>query len=171
MLYRRGTVVAPPEQYLSDTGTLPRFLEDGLYHQHLERFFAVFPRKNIALLLHEDIKQAPETAVAAVCRHIGVAARFSDGQVGVRVNDGQAATLPLALRRLLAPVKDIVAPLRTRSLFKAAHAALARPPRYPPLTRDLRLRLRDFYAADVERLARLVGRDVGHWLQVDESVS
>lgn len=168
MLYRRGTVTAPPAEYLTDSRALPRFLEDGLYHRHLERFHAHFPKSSIALLLHEDIKQAPEAAIAAVCRHVGVEPRMAAAEVAARVNDGRTPTLPLVLRKFLAPVKDTVAPLRSHRWFRTAHAALARPPRYPPLTRDLRLRLRDFYAADVERLQVLVGRDVGRWLVVDE---
>lgn len=169
MLYRRGAVAAAPADYLRQGATLPRFLEDGLYHRHLGRFLDVFARERIALLLHEDIKHAPEAAIASVCDHIGIPPRIAAAEVAARVNDGETPMLPLALRRLLAPVKEAAAPFRNQRWFKAAHAAMARPTRYPPLTAELRLRLRDFYAADIERLGPLLGRDVSGWLAVKEA--
>ncbi|WP_426170210.1 sulfotransferase [Sandarakinorhabdus sp. DWP1-3-1] len=171
MFYRRGMVDKPPESYLRHDATLPRFLEDGLYHRHLARWLEVFPRDRIALILHEDIRAQPETVIAMVSRHLGIAPRIAEQEVVARVNDSQAPILPLALRTLLAPVKDRVAPLRDRAWFRAAHAAIARPPRYPPLTADLRRRLRDFYHDDVLRLGALLGRDVSPWLAVDDRVA
>lgn len=169
MLLRRGTVGMPPEKYLRGGGELPRFLEDGLYHRHLSRFLDVYPRDSIALLVHDDIRSEPEVAIARVCRHIGVRLQIVPSEVAARVNDSEEPLLPLALRRLLAPVKPIAAPLRDKPWFRAAHGALARRPSYPPLTIDLRRRLRDFYAADVERLGALVGRDFSGWLRIEDT--
>jgi hypothetical protein len=171
MLFRRGAVDADPVAYLKRGATLARFLEDGLYYQHLGRFLDRFPREAVAVLLHEDIKSGPEAAIASVCSHIGVKPHFVPAEVAAKVNHGETPILPLALRRLLSPVKDVVAPLRGQAWFKAAHATLARTPRYPPLTDDLRRRLRDFYAADVERLAPVVGRDLSAWLRVEDKAA
>ena len=167
MLYRRGTVTKSPESYLRSGAGLPRFLEDGLYHRHLSRFLDAFPRDNIALLLHEDIRSAPQDAITRVCTHVGVVPRIVAAEVGARVNAGETPLLPLGLRRALAPMKQIAAPLRHLAAFKAAHRLLARSPRYPPLTHDLRCRLRDFYAADIEKLGAIVDRDVSGWLDIE----
>jgi hypothetical protein len=169
MLYRRGTVTAPPEAYLKRGGEQARFLEDGLYHRHLQRFTALFPRERLSLLLHEDIKRAPEAVIADMCDYLGVATHIAPAEVGARVNAGEVPMLPLALRRGLAPIKPLVAPLRRQPWFQAVHAKLARRPQYPPLSPDLRRRLRDFYAADIEQLGALVGRDVSHWLCVEDA--
>lgn len=169
MLYRRGTVGAPPEKYLARGAERPRFLEDGLYHRHLSRFLDLFPRDQIALILHEDIRREPEAVITRISGHLGLAPHIASAEVAARVNAGEAPMLPLALRRLLAPVKPMAAPLRRQPWFRAAHAALSRTPDYPPLTSDLRRRLRDFYAADIEKLGPLVGRDVSGWLAVEDA--
>jgi hypothetical protein len=169
MLFRRGSVGAPPEKYLQKGATRSRFLDDGLYHRHLSRFLDCFPRDRIALLLHEDIRREPEAVIARISGHLGVVPYVAAAEVGARVNDSEAALLPLGLRRMLAPLKPIAAPLRRQPWFRAAHAALARKPQYPPLTADLRRRLRDFYAADIEQLGTLVGRDVSNWLRLEEA--
>lgn len=168
MLFRRGTVGAPPERYLQRGAERSRFLDDGLYHLHLSRFLDLFPRERIALILHEDIKREPETVINQVCGHLGLPPHIAAGEVAARVNDSDTPMLPLSIRRLLAPAKPIVAPLRRQPWFRSAHAALARRPDYPPFTNDLRRRLRDFYAADIEKLGPLLGRDVSGWLRVED---
>ena len=169
MLFRRGTVGAPPEKYLQKGAERPRFLEDGLYHRHLSRFLDLFPRERIALVLHEDIRREPEAVIERLSGHLGLEPHVATAEVGARVNDSDAAMLPLALRKLLAPIKPMAAPLRRHPWFQSAHSALARRPEYPPLTNDLRRRLRDFYAADIERLGPMVGRDVSGWLTIEDA--
>jgi hypothetical protein len=41
---------------------------------------------------------------------------------------------------------------------------VARELRYPPLSHDLRARLVDFYASDVDQLGHMLGRDLSGWL-------
>ena len=169
MLYRRGTVGSRPERYFRSGSAQPRFLEDGLYHRHLARFLEYFPREQIEVILHEEIRQQPEAVIARVSRHIGIDVRISEKAVAARVNDGEVPLLPLTLRRLLSPAKDAVAPWRDQAWFRTVRSALARTPRYPPLTDELRKRLRDYYAADVQELGQMLSRDMSPWLSLDGS--
>lgn len=165
MLFRRGTVTEDPRHYLDRPGgAQPRFLQDGLYGRHLARYLDHFPHWQIKVVLHEDIRATPETVIAEVCRHIDVPVHVTPEEVRARKNDSEAPLLPLALRRLLAPAKPIVQPLRDNPWFRLIRSGLARPVRYPPLTDDLYNRLRDYYSDDVERLARMIGRDLTPWL-------
>jgi hypothetical protein len=169
MLYRRGTVTSPPEAYLRRGSERSRFLDDGLYHQHLSRYIALFPPEQLNLILHEDIKREPETVIANICDYLDIATHIERAEVGARVNAGEVPMLPLPVRKLLAPIKPLAAPFRRSAWFQTMHASLSRPPAYPPLTADLRRRLRDFYATDIENLGSLVGRDVSHWLRVEDA--
>ncbi|HEX7871593.1 MAG TPA: sulfotransferase [Sphingobium sp.] len=168
MLYRRGTVQGPPEAYFDRaTTTQPRFLDDGLYAAHLDRWYDLFDPTQIHVLLFEDVKKAPHLTVAQVCEHIGAPYHFVEALSDRPVNDGSAHFLPLALRTALAPLKDSVRPLRNNPVFNGVRNLLVREMRYPPLLPDTRARLVDFYAADVERLGRMLGRDLGHWLDAE----
>lgn len=168
MLYRRGTVRGAPEDYFNRaTTSQPRFLDDGLYAHHLTRWHDLFDPSQIHVLLFEDVKQAPRATVDAVCDHIGAPRHFEEDLSHRRVNDGSAHFLPLPIRAALAPFKDSVKPLRANPLFKGVRGLLAREVQYPPLQPDTRARLADFYAGDVERLGRMLGRDLGHWLARD----
>ena len=56
-------------------------------------------------------------------------------------------------------------------IFLILHGAMASPPRYPPLTEELRHHLSEYYREDVERLGTMIGRDLGRWLSVESSVA
>jgi hypothetical protein len=163
MLFRRGEVGSNPAHYLdASRAKQRRFLEDGLYGRHLARYFDAFPRDQMMCVLYDDIKRSPAHVYAGVCAHVGVDPVVASLS-GARVKDKETPMLPLALRRLLRPLKRMVAPWRSEPWFRAGHELLSRPVRYPPLPRDLGDRLADYYADDVAALERLLGRDLSFW--------
>ena len=145
-----------------------RFLDDGLYARHLGVYLGLFHPERLMVLLYDDIKRDPATVFGHVASFLDLADPVLPDQASRRVKDKETPMLPLGLRRLLAPFKDAVRPWRRHSLFRRAHALLARPVSYPTLAREVRHRLAAFYAADVSALERLLGRDLGHWLRVED---
>lgn len=169
MLFRRGSVDGEIERYMRADNEQPRFLTGGLYRQHLARFYDHYPAAQVQVILYEDIRARPEATIQAVGRHIGSRTPLQPVAVDLRQNDGSRPMLPLPVRRLMAPLKPAVAPLRDNAWFQRLHRQLARPVEYPPLTDDLRLRLRDYYADDVRRLGMMIGRDLRPWLAVGKT--
>jgi Sulfotransferase family len=167
MLYRRGTVRGKPEDYLSSfDNSQPRFLHDGLYAEHLQRWFDHFPSEQILPFLYDDVQADPRGTVAKVSAHIGVEAVFDPEGAKRRENDSAETFLPLPIRTALAPLKNTIKPLRSLPWFKATRGLLARPVGYPPLETELRDRMAELYARDVERLGTLIGRDLSNWLTI-----
>jgi len=166
MLFRRGTVNGEIQRFLgSQANSQPRFLNDGLYNQHLRRFLDYFPAANVKIILYEDIRAMPEEVVHDVNSFLGLPDLGSDLQLVERANVKDAPLLPLAMRRTLAPAKRFVAPLRSKHWFKAIHGALAKEVPYPALSHDLKQSMRNFYAKDVQGLGSLLQRDLSHWLR------
>lgn len=163
MLFRRGTVGADIGHHLSPASEQPRFLQDGRYHHHLSRWLDYFPAEQLKVILHDDIKGNAAETIRGVCAHVGIAPRVDETAMVSRKNDSEALFLPLAMRRALRPVKRFVAPVRGAGWFRRVHGTIARPVPYPPLTPALRDRLTGFYADDIERLAKLLDRDLSHW--------
>jgi Sulfotransferase domain len=165
MLYRRGEVSADIARYLAPGRTpLPRFLDGGMYYRHLSRYLDHFERERVAVVLYDDITAGPLDVVTTVCAHLGVEAP-RDVPIGdQRVKNKAVAIIPPHLRKRLAPLKGAVGPVRHTRWFRLAWSMVARPLRYPQLTPELRMRLRDHYADDVRNLASLLGRDLDPWL-------
>lgn len=170
MLYRRGTVKGNPENYLVRAHTdVPRFLDDGLYGQHLARFLEFFPKEQLKVILYDDIRNQPAAIIEDISSYIGVEPFLDNVAAAERVKYKDAPMLPLGLRKLLEPVKGLAQPLRGKPWFAAVHRKIARPVEYPPLTADLRARMRDYFADDVTGLGKLLGRDMNFWLAEDRA--
>lgn len=168
MLFRRGQIGSDIARQLDRRRTdAPRFLDDGLYARHLRRYLDHFPADQITVMLHEDIEVRPAEVLDDVCRAISVPPGRPPLPLDARVNDSRAPLAPLSLRRLPAPVKSLVAPLRGNSLFESARRLIARPVDYPPLTDDIRRRLEEFYRDDLAQLAKLVKQDISGWMTRD----
>lgn len=165
MLFRRGAVGGDPAAYLADpTPERARFLRGGLYAEHLRRWIDAVGRERLLAVLVEDIEADPAAVVARVCRHIGVEPHSQPQALAERHNDGEAPMLPLGMRRALRPLRPLLDPLRGNPVLSRLRASLAAPPRYPPLTPELRERLRRYYLDDIRRTADLLGRDLEDWL-------
>lgn len=172
MLYRRGTVGRNIEDYLDPRrAEFRRFLDGGMYHQHLTRWRSLFAAEQMLVFLFEDVVGQPGQTIQTVADHIGLDGGLLPKPMTDRVNDSRAALLPLPVRKLLAPVKDLARPLRGSSWFEGLRGTMARQVDYPPLSEELRLRLRDHYAHDVDALGKLIARDLGGWLAEPKAVA
>lgn len=166
MLFRRGQIDGDVDRHLDGKRAIERrFLEDGLYGRHIQRFLDYFPQEQLQIILHDEIKRDPAAVTASLLRTLGLPPQIDGEAIERRVNDGASPLVPLALRRLPAPVKRLADPLRGNPLFERARRIIARPVHYPPLTDDTRQRLADFYRDDIEQLGRTLGRDLAAWTQ------
>jgi Sulfotransferase family len=164
MHYRRGQVSTDIDCYLDPARTpIPRLLDHGFYHRQLMNFMRVFPPEQIRILLYDDIRQRPIEVFADVCGFLGIDATVAPQSVESRIKDKATPVVPPTARRLLAPLKDLVAPYRQTRAFAAVRGLFARTLHYPPLTPALRKQLAAHYAEDVARLSELLGRDLSIW--------
>jgi hypothetical protein len=168
MHYRRGQVSTDIDRYLDPARTpIPRLLDHGFYHRQLMPFMRVFPREQIRILLYDDIRRRPSQVFADVCGFLGIDDTVAPQSGESRIKDKATPVIPPAARRLLAPLKKLVAPYRQTRAFAAVRGLFARTLRYPPLTPALRERLAAFYAEDIARLSELLGRDLSIWHVAD----
>jgi Sulfotransferase domain len=170
MLYRRAEVGRDIENHLNpkhaETG---RFLQGGLYCSQLEHYYDRFPAENISIYLFEDFKLDPMGQLRDVRNFIGPGE--NKVKLPPKVKDKTAPMLSPELRRKAQWLKPILTPLRKTSVFTSVRRMLVREVSYSPLTSDLRNRMIDFYLKDVEKLGRLMNRDLSHWLTETPSAS
>lgn len=165
MLYRRGEVGSDIAHYLDPrSGEGGRFLNGGLYYQQLRPFLDGFGAGRVSVLLYETILSEPQRQLDAVASFLGLDDRLAVPVVGAKIKDKTQKVVSPRLRGLLRPFKAMVRPLRETAVFGATRALIARELRYPPLDRDLRQRLIDYYAPQVEQMQRLGGADFSIWL-------
>jgi hypothetical protein len=142
-----------------------RWMQVSRYHGQLERYFQVFPREQIHVLLFDDIKRNALGATQAVYRFLEVDPAFAPDMDTPHAPGGVPASPMLegflarsAITSALRPwvptrAANWVRRLRARTLRKA--------PSLPPAVRkEITGRFRD----DIRRTSDLIGRDLDHWL-------
>jgi hypothetical protein len=142
-----------------------RWMQVSRYHGQLARYFEVYPREQIHVLLFDDIRQNALGATQAVYRFLDVDPTFAPDMDTPHAPGGVPASPMLegllarsAISAALRPwvptgAANWVRRLRARTLRKA--------PALPPAVRkEITARFRE----DIRRTSELIGRDLEHWL-------
>ncbi|WP_300070125.1 sulfotransferase [uncultured Ruegeria sp.] len=154
MLFRRGEVTGRIEDYLDPAQAANgRFLSDGRYAHHLDRFYDLFPADQVLLLAFEDVRANPTGNLEKVRAHLNLQDML-EPPVKKKVKDKNEAMVPLPLRKALAPVRFVLDPVRNTWPVRSLRNAIARQVEYPALTDDLAKRMGDFYAEDIARIEK-----------------
>jgi hypothetical protein len=165
MLYRRGEVGGDIRVHLSSRGNdNNRFLVGGSYYNQLQQYREHFPESQMLALLFEDMIAQPEVQISKVRSFLGLPADAPQAVVAKKVKDRSEPMIGPRLRKAIKPLKPLLRPIRANPVFAAFWRRFAREISYPPLTPEVRSQLIDFYARDVERLEKMLKRDLSYWL-------
>lgn len=152
-------------------------LEYGRYAAHLERYFQLFPREQILVLLQEDIARKTEEAARRIYAFLGVRSDIPLPQVE-RDNSGLYSTTRLRLltqRNRFLYDYDQAGKIVQRDGWAriTAAAAITAADRYvlapllgnpkPSVDTALLDELSRVYRDDIQRLEELLGRSLEHW--------
>lgn len=138
------------------------------YAAQLQRYLDCFGRDNVHAIIFDDLQKTPAQVYRETCAFLEVA---EDYQPDFRVYNSQqrfrSKTVARLLRLVPVPVLGAGRNILVRFLGRAASAKLLGlmhgPARPRPLESALRGRLQAEFAAEVEQLSALLGRDVTHW--------
>lgn len=142
-----------------------------LYAHYMERWYSLFDRSQIKVVLFEDLIADPVAVAQSVYGFLGIDASFVPDLSGVKANSGgvprnkTGAAVYRALNWLrggemsqkIRPylpqaARDAFGGMRQASLQKA-----------PPLPDEIATRLRSFYQPDIAELEKLIQRDLSIW--------
>jgi hypothetical protein len=155
---------------------------ENLFYRHsvrfaeqLERYFDVFGRDRIHVMLWDDLRRDGASVVRGALDFLGVDSSLAAAPP--TANENKRVRSPMLQRlifapRLLLPLAPflrrfpLVRAIRTRMLAMNSEAQ----PR-APMDPALRRQLLDEFAPEIERLGRLVGRDLSAWLERDGSAA
>lgn len=119
------------------------------FSEQVRRYLAIFPREQVEIIVYDDFKQDPAGVYRRTLEFLGVDPAFVPAFP--IINSRRQARLPGPVGSLLAKVLG-----RERQRVKA-------PGQYLPLEKSFRQRLQLRYRQEIERLGRLIGRDLTAW--------
>ena len=151
---------------------------ENLFYRHsvrfaeqLERYFDAFGRDRVHAMLYDDLRRDGATVVRGALEFLGVDP--SRAAAPPRANESKRVRSPLVQRLIFAPrlLLPLAPFLRRFPLVRAVRTRMlelnseTRP--RAPMDPDLRRRLLDEFTPEIERLGRLIGRDLSAWLERD----
>jgi hypothetical protein len=153
-----------PERTARSAADKARFsyVDQGRYAVQVERFLERFPRRNVLFLtFEEDLLENRADAVRKVCEHIGVSAVELD--LDVWSYAGKPVSVPVAPWLATVARSSLLRGV-TKSAPVRAVKGLLKKPVPKKLDSATRRRLLDrHFASDIEKLERLIGRDLRRW--------
>lgn len=164
----RAALDAEPERKRQNWSYNYLYRDRGHYVEHLERYFSLFPREQMLILLFDDLVADPVKVMRVVCRFLGVS---DDNDLNVTERHNVSMGVPKSGLLHRALTRDSVA----KSLFRAvAPISLQRRLWWslycqnldplPPFDPALRRELIEEFSDEIRRLECLIDRDLSKWL-------
>ena len=164
----------PFEQALSRYDS---YFEKGLYYKYLSYYFELFPPENVLVLLVEDIQNSKEAVVRQLYRFLGLknmdfVPRSLDKNPNVAseprlawLNYFLLHTEYFFLQRGLNSLLNLLEDTGIRRTAFLFSYYINRKPlaRYPEIRKETEQRLRSKYREDIEKLEKLINRDLSAW--------
>lgn len=143
----------------------PRFhyRRKGYYAEQLSRYFAVFPRERVLVLLYDDLQRDAVGVVRRIYRFLEIDEGF-EPDVSVRYNISGVSrnrAIDVALRTLHPVRRSLERALPAKFVSAVGRVLIQKPP--PPSA--IHARLTKHYRPDILKLQDLINRDLSHWLK------
>lgn len=157
----------------------------GRYASYLQRWLAVFPRKQVLILIYEDIEKDPRAFIQRVYQFVGADVDFTPSSLTQRKNVTLAQKYYFPqIRWLISKMKKRAVQSRYRHaivpmakalgiqhLFRGITALNKRavtrdnilPDSRKQISQALRERVYAYYRSDTENLESLLGRTIAEW--------
>jgi hypothetical protein len=142
------------------------WMQISRYYEPLRRYFDAFPSQQIHVFLFDDLKKDQAGVVRDVYRFLGVDPGFAPDFATPHNIGGMPSSMlvekVLTSGRLKEALEPWV-PKRAADLARRVRTRNMRRP--PPLPPELRAVLLENFRDDIDKTARLIGRDLSAWLR------
>lgn len=143
------------------------YLQLGLYHQQLKRYFERYPQEKIKIYLYEELKSNSAGVLKDIFDYLEVDDTFIPN-TSVKHNISGIPQNKLIQSWLYEKniIKKIVKPFLPEKLRKDIFIKLKKKQtlRKPELSSEVRQPLLPFFQEDILRLQELIGKDLSGWL-------
>ena len=136
-------------------------LDYGNYHKHLSRYYRLFSKEDLLVLLMASVKTEPEMILRRLCSFLGVDPEIADNYTAERVNSA-SSTKNLARSKSLWYLQRVLNRLKLKEL-KIRVERMNRQ-QLPPMSQETRRYLQDYYSDEILRTEELVQLDLSGWL-------
>lgn len=143
-----------------------------VYSPHLKKWFTLFPRQNILVIIFRDIKKRPLEVIKRVYQFLEVDSSFTPSIIKKKIYSAHTYYFPTVQK----PLRSIYRKSKKHPLFlktiKRLHLdaipyaikSLNRKPyTKPKISGETREHLREIFEEDIQRTESIIGRNLNFW--------
>lgn len=161
----RDAVVSDINKVKKGWGQTHLYIELGQYYEQVKRFMDIFEPKNIKILLHDDFKKSPEKLVKDVFSFLDIADKTAEIDFLERHNKAELPKSRMIQKVEKLPIiQKILADFIPGNLRRKLKRRFYSTDNLPKLTDADRKFLRHYFSEDIQKLSKLINRDLSHWL-------
>ncbi len=148
--------------------------DHGFYYRHLQRYYKLFPKENIHVILFENIKSCPQKVIKDLCRFLQINNNFTPGQINKKSNSAKKQRSSL-LKKASQKFLNLILKLNLEQLhhrivnnpllFDFYQVIAYKDFSYPEMKDATYNYLVDYYHDDIKALSRLIDKDLSNWLK------
>lgn len=137
------------------------YLELGLYFEQVKRYLEVFPKNQVKLIRHEDLKNNTSQVLSDIDKFLGVKNNFT-----YKVNETyNSAALPRS-KGTIRLIRNLnLRKLLPHSLIKLGKKTLYTSKGLPKLSNEDRSALMQYFYQDIKKLEKLIDIDLHDWYE------
>lgn len=149
----------------------PEFIQKGMYYQQLKRYFDLFPKENILVLIYEDIEKNPLKFIQSIYRFLGVDSSFRPKASQLRINP-RRDKMPLAIRFFYLRCVPLLSNRKMGrriiecNLVKKIFYFFIKTLSFKTekgIQHSTRQYLREVFKEDIKKLEKLINKDLSFW--------
>ena len=151
-------------------------VKEGFFGKNLKRYFDIFPKEQIRVYLHEDLKKKPQELANDIFDFLGVPAQVEiDSSVEYNKSGfkksklydnlvGHNSVIKRSAKKILPNIYEKAKQnVQLQQLVNSIQNKNLASPKLDPVLR--KKMLTEIYAKDIEDLQGLIDRDLSHWLK------
>lgn len=157
--------------------SLDSYKERGMYHKQLNPYFKLFPRKNIKVILFDDIKKNPKKLIKDIYKFLKVDANFVPSNLSPEgvvkqtkytylrkyINSLRAFYNYLESKKIGRILSFIKRKIKLNEFFEYLNRINTKKFNKPKLDPKLKNKLKKIYASDINKLEKLIKKDLSSW--------
>lgn len=152
------------------------YIEKGLYYKNIKNYYKLFPKKNIHIIIYDDIKKNPLLVIRNLYKFLGVNSNYSPKRLNnksfeaantrfQRLNYFMYQTEQYIKKRgwarlvLLSEVSGV----RKIAYWFAHNVNKKKLDKYPKMDKGMETKLKSVFEKDINKLEKLINRDLSKW--------
>ena len=155
----------------------PKYIQNMKYHSYIKKYYDLFSKDNVLILLHDDVKKNPRQVLKKTYSFLDVEPNFKPAVLNKQINNARRSKsdmlaligkIPNAIRS--SRLSFLITSIQGTKLYKKGIDYYVKlsfsKVKYPSLDSGTKKKLIKIFEEDIKKTSNLIERDLAHWLDV-----